>query len=187
MGAKGKNFYHAPAVADASTAITARMIAEASKEPTVANTEENTHGASGIAQLNARVHPWRADANRCGPRAGVDTVTATRFTAMAMTTVATTTTAAAIPNDTQRPGSPAEAIAPERTGPTAKPAVKTAPATAAPTGPCRSEAYAVQALIARPTPSPTIKRPTSDTAESCESSIATVPTRAVAEPAQTTG
>jgi hypothetical protein len=148
--------------------------------------EANTHGASGIAQLNARALPWRAGIDCSGSRAVAGAVTAARCAARTATIVATTTMAAAIPNDTEMPGCPAEAMTPEVNGPMAKPAVKTAPATAAPAGPFRSEAHAVHELMARPTPIPTIKRPTSNTAECCESSIATVPNRAVVDPAHAT-
>src|SRR5271166_1053628 len=145
-----------------------------------------THGASGIAQLNASATPRRAGVECSGPRAVSGTITAARCAATTAATVANTTMAAATANDTRIPGCPAEAIRPEANGPIAKPAVKTAPAMAAPAGPLRSEAHAVQELMAKPTPTPTITRPTSNTAESCESSIATVPARAVADPAHAT-
>src|SRR5271155_818812 len=85
------------------------------------------------------------------------------------------------------PGSPAVAIAPEANGPTAKPTVKTAPAVAAPAGPFRSEAQAVHELIAKPAPTPIIKRPANNMPECCERSIATVPNRTIADPAHATG
>lgn len=85
------------------------------------------------------------------------------------------------------PGLPATAIAPAANGPTAKPAINTAPAVAAPSGPLRSEAHAVQELIARPTPKPTMNRPANNTSAFCETSMAPVPASAVAEPAQATG
>ena len=148
--------------------------------------EANTHGASGRAQLNAQALPRRGSIGCSRSRRTAGAVTLVRRAATTARSVAATTRAAATPNDTAMPGCPAEAIAPEANGPMAKPAVKTAPPTAAPAGPFRSEAHAVQELIARPTPSPRIKRPTSNTAECCESSIATVPTSAVADPAQAT-
>ena len=95
--------------------------------------------------------------------------------------------AAAIANDTRIPDCPAEASRPETNGPMAKPADKMAPALAAPDGPLRSDAHAVQELIAKPTPTPTITRPTNNTAESSDSSIATVPSKAAAEPTHATG
>jgi hypothetical protein len=68
-------------------------------------TEANTHGASGMAQLNARAVPCPAGTDGSGPlRAVADEVTGARCTAMTAATVATKTMAAAIPNDTRMPG-----------------------------------------------------------------------------------
>ena len=60
-------------------------------------------------------------------------------------------------------------------------------AVAAPAGPFRSDAHAVQELINRPTPIPTINRPTSNTSGCWETSIAKVPAMVVVEPASATG
>src|SRR5699024_2769751 len=51
------------------------------------------------------------------------------------------------------------AIAPEATGPTAKPKLSAMPAHTAPWAPRKALAHAVPTLIVRPTPSPTTKRP----------------------------
>ena len=101
--------------------------------------------------------------------------------------IAAATRPAATAKDNRMPNRPAEAITPEANGPTAKPTIKTAPAMAAPAGPRRSEAHAVQELTARPTPIPTISRPTSNTSACCDTSIAIVPTNAVVDPDQRDG
>ena len=125
--------------------------------PSVA--EANTQGAIGSAQLNARVLE-RLDAAAVGASpvaTGADSVVPRA--AASVTVIAATTSAAATANDTSTPKSPAPAINPPANGPMANPAISTAPAVAAPAGPLRSEAHAVPEVIARPTPTPTIKRP----------------------------
>src|SRR5271165_7669740 len=144
--------------------------------------EANTQGASGMAQLNARAALSRADVEGAELRSLADVVTAVRCAVTTAITIASRRMVAASPNDTRTPGGPAEAITPAAKGPTAKPAINTAPAVAAPAGPFRSEAHAVQALIARPTPAPRMKRPASNASECCESSITSVPAKAIVEP-----
>src|ERR1700761_3850912 len=152
--------------------------------PSVA--EANTQGANGMAQLKARLLDG-LDVGAVGAlhvAAGTDSVVPRA--AAYVIAIATTTRAAATANDTWTPKSPAPAIKPPANGPMANPAISTAPAVAAPAGPLKSEAHAVPEVIARPTPTPTIKRPASNTSVCCESSIVTVPTRVVVEPASAT-
>jgi hypothetical protein len=85
------------------------------------------------------------------------------------------------------PDRPAHTMNPPANGPRAKPAVSTAPAVAAPAGPLRSDAHAVPELMARPTPIPTISRPSSRAPVCWDSSITAVPTSAAAEPVSATG
>ncbi len=105
---------------------------------------------------------------------------------MTMTTIAITTKTAASANETSTPESPVPAISPPANGPMANPVISTAPAVAAPAGPRRSDAHAVPDVIARPTPAPTTRRPTNNTSGCWDSSIATVPITAVAEPVNAT-
>src|ERR1700730_10965059 len=152
--------------------------------PSVA--EANTHGANGKAQLNARVLESLDVVAVSASRGATVANSVVPRAAASVTAIATTTRAAATANDIWTPKSPAPAINPPASGPMANPAISTAPAVAAPAGPFRSEAQAVPEVIARPTPTPTIKRPASKTPGCWESSIATVPTTAVAEPANAT-
>jgi len=152
--------------------------------PSVA--EAKTHGASGMAQLNARALPCRGGVDSSKSCAEAGTGTTVRRTATTVMTIATTTMAPATTKETPTPDSPAPTIRPAANGPMAKPVLNTAPAAAAPAGPFRSEAHAVPDVIARPTPTPTMNRPTSNTSACCESSIAVVPTKHVVEPANAT-
>src|ERR1700712_3089885 len=94
--------------------------------------EANTHGARGMAQLNACHVPWPTDGSGTGVGFGPGTVA--RCDAKRPAIAAATRTAATA-KDNRMPNRPAEAITPEANGPTAKPTIKTAPAIAAPAGP----------------------------------------------------
>jgi uncharacterized membrane-anchored protein len=152
--------------------------------PSVA--EANTHGASGIAQLNARAVPCPAGVDGSQTCSVARAVAPVRPATTTATAIAATPMAAAIPNDNRMPAGPAPAINAPANGPIAKPAINTAPAAAAPAGPLRSEAHAVHELMDSPTPSPTTSRPSSRTSYCCEHSMARVPTTAVADPASAT-
>src|ERR1700722_4482693 len=148
--------------------------------PSVA--EAKTQGANGMSQLKARLLDgldfWAVSASRFAAGTG----SAVPRAAANVIAIATTTRAAATANNTWTPNSPVPAINPPANGPMANPAMSTAPAVAAPAGPLRSEAHAVPEVIARPTPTPPIKRPAGKTSGYGETSIATVPTTAVAAP-----
>lgn len=155
-------------------------------KPSVA--EAYTHGASGMAQLRARDTPCAA--GPVGPASGGGAGRATCAPGVAATATASdasTTIAAATANDTWMPDCPAHANPPPANGPMAKPAVSTAPAVPAPAGPLRSDAHAVPELMARPTPTPTTRRPTSSAPVCWDSSIATVPATVAAAPASAIG
>src|SRR5207302_1978882 len=94
--------------------------------------EANTHGASGMAQLSAHAVPCRASDDGSQPCAVAGAVAPVRRTATTVMAIASTTMAAASPNDTRTPGCPARAITPAANGPMAKPTSNTAPAVAAP-------------------------------------------------------
>ncbi|WP_244896047.1 MFS transporter, partial [Mycobacterium asiaticum] len=100
----------------------------------------------GVGLAVSSCTSWASDLHGSTGAARCDTPTAT--------IIATATRPAATANDNRTPDCAIEAIAPEANGPTAKPAINTAPARAAPVEPCRSEAHDVHELTARPTPRP---------------------------------
>src|SRR6202035_4533292 len=148
--------------------------------------EANTQGPNGIAQLKARVLESLDVVAVSASLAATGADSAVPRAAANVTAIATTTRAAATANDAWTPKPPVPAITPPASGPMANPAISTAPAVAAPAGPFRSDAHAVPEVIARPTPTPTIKRPASKTPGCWESTAAPAPPTAVAEPANAT-
>ena len=72
-------------------------------------------------------------------------------------------------------------------GPVAKPEVSTMPAMVTPPAPRSLPAQAVPALTARPTPRPTMKRPTIRPAAPCHNSRLRLPSAATTPPVSTTG